>query len=578
MGKLLKKYLPIFDWLPRYKKKDLSGDMSAGITVGVMLIPQGMAYAMLAGLPPIYGLYAATIPLIIYGLMGKTPQLAVGPVAIISLLVSRGVGSVSAPGTEEFITFAILLALMVGVIQFAMGVFRLGFLVNFLSHPVVAGFTTAAGIIIAFSQVKHLFGLDIQKKRIYQIVIDVFENFKDINVETFLVGALGILVLITIKRINKVYKIKIPASLVIVVLGLIVSYGLKLGEKGVALVGDIPEGLPIFGLPIIEEGAIKSLLPIALTISFIAFLESMAIAKALQRKHKNNEIDPNQELRALGMANVLGSLFKAFPVTAGFSRTAVNNQAGARTGLASLISAAIVIVTLLFLTPYFYFLPKAILASIIIVAVSGLIEIDEAKHLWDTDRRDLILFIVTACGTMVLGVEPGIILGILLSIAMVIYRVSNPAIEELGQIPGKTSFRNVARFSNLIIHDEILILRIDSQIYFANVNFIKTYITKKVSQRPNLRHLVFDASAINQIDSSGFHFLKDLIEDFYNKGITIHFVEVKGHLRDVMNRNKMFGEGKKCQYWLTLEDSVVFIRKAQKDITKRPYIFQANPN
>ncbi len=578
MEKLLKKYLPIFDWLPRYKKTDLSGDLSAGITVGVMLIPQGMAYAMLAGLPPIFGLYAATIPLIIYGLMGKTPQLAVGPVAIISLLVSRGVGSVSTPGTEEFIAFAVLLALMVGVIQFAMGVFRLGFLVNFLSHPVVAGFTTAAGIIIAFSQVKHLFGLDIQQKRIYQIVLAVIENFKEINVETFLVGALGIMVLLSIKRINKVYKLKIPASLVIVILGLAVSYLLNLGDKGVALVRDIPEGLPIFSLPMIEEGAIRSLLPIAFTISFIAFLESMAIAKALQRKHKDNEIHPNQELRALGMANIVGSLFKAFPVTAGFSRTAVNNQAGARTGLASLISASIVITTLLFLTPYFYFLPKAILASIIIVAVFGLIEVEEAKHLWETDKTDLVLFIVTACGTMVLGVEPGIIIGILLSIIMVIYRVSYPEIEELGQIPGKTAFRNVERFPDLVMHDEILILRIDSQIYFANVNFIKDYIYEKINQRPDLKHVVFDSSAINQIDSSGFHFLKVMIADFYAKGITIHFVEVKGQLRDVMSRNKMFDEGKKCQYWLTLEDAVVFIRKAQKDITKRPYIFQANPN
>jgi len=320
---------------------------------------------------------------------------------------------------------------------------------------------------------------------------------------------------------------------------------------------------------------LKSLLPIAVTIAFISFIESMAIAKALQRKHKQNVIKPNQELWAMGLANILGSFFKAFPVTGGFSRTAVNNQAGARTGLASMISGIIVVLTLLFLTKYFYFLPNAVLAAIIMVAVIGLIDIEEAKHLWETDRVDFILFCVTAIGTMVLGVEPGIIIGILLSIAMVIYRISKPEIEELGQIPGKPSFMNIHRFPNLEIHDEILILRIDSQIYFANAAFIKDYFYKRIAEKPKLKHLVLDAGAINRIDSSGFHFLKDMIEDLHNKNILMHFVQVRGPIRDVMNKNHMFDENKKCQYWLTILDAVVYIKNAQKDITKRPYIFQS---
>ena len=571
----MKQYFPFLEWMGNYKRDDLGGDLSAGITVGIMLIPQGMAYAMLAGLPPIYGLYAATIPLFVYALLGKTPQLAIGPVAVISLLVSRGVGGLATAGTEEFIMLAILLALMVGIIQFAMGVFRLGFLVNFLSHPVVAGFISAAGIIIGFSQVKHMLGLDIQKKRIYQIVIDVIENFRDINPETFAIGIISVLILIFIKQINKRYKIRIPAPVVVVAFGLLAVYFLNLHEKGVSIIRDIPGGLPPFSLPQMDMGMIKSLLPIAFTIAVISFIESMAIAKALQRKHKQNVIKPNQELWAMGLANILGSFFKAFPVTGGFSRTAVNNQAGARTGLASMLSGAIVVLTLLFLTEYFYFLPNAVLAAIIIVAVIGLIDIEEAKHLWETDRVDFILFCVTAIGTMVLGVEPGIIIGVLLSIVMVIYRISKPEIEELGQIPGKPSFMNIHRFPNLEIHDEILILRIDSQIYFANANFIKDYFYKRISQKPKLKHLVLDAGAINRIDSSGFHFLKDMIEDLHNKNILVHFVQVRGPIRDVMKKNHMFDENKKCQYWLTILDAVVFIKNAQKDITKRPYIFQS---
>ena len=572
----MKQYLPFLDWMSNYKRVDLGGDLSAGITVGVMLIPQGMAYAMLAGLPPIYGLYAATIPLFIYALLGKTPQLAIGPVAVISLLVSRGVGSLSVPGTEEFIMFAILLALLAGIIQLAMGVFRLGFLVNFLSHPVVAGFISAAGIIIGFSQVKHLLGLDIQKKRIYQIVIDVFQNIRDINLETFIIGISSILLLVVVKRINKARKIRIPGPLIVVLFGLLAVYFFKLHDKGVSIIRDIPEGLPVFSLPQIDYGNIKALLPIAFTIAFISFIESMAIAKALQRKHKQNEIKPNQELMAMGLANIFGSFFKAFPVTGGFSRTAVNNQSGARTGLASMISGTIVVLTLLFLTKYFYYLPNAVLAAIIMVAVVGLIDIEEAKHLWATDRVDFLLFCVTAIGTMVLGVEPGIIIGVLLSIIMVIYRISNPEIEELGQIPGKHIFRNIERFPDLELHEEILILRIDSQIYFANSNFIKDYVYKKVNEKQKLRHVIFDAGAINRIDSSGFHFLKDMIEDLSNKGILVHFVQVRGGIRDVMKKHHMFDENRKCQYWLTVEDAVIFIKRAQKDITKRPYIFQSN--
>ncbi|NNM15718.1 MAG: sodium-independent anion transporter, partial [Bacteroidia bacterium] len=344
----MKNLIPALDWIQNYKKEYLTGDLTAGLTVGVMLIPQGMAYSMLAGLPPIYGLYASTIPLIIYALFGTSRQLAVGPVAMVALLISSGVGALATIGSNEFIALAILLALMVGVIQFAMGIFKLGFLVNFLSHPVIAGFTSAAAIIIGFSQLKHLLGFNIPRGKVHEIILNVIENFGSINVPTLLIGAGAIALLLIIKSINK----KIPGPLLAVLFGIGAVYFLGLHEQGVKIVKDVPGGLDIFGIPSIDLTSVTSLIPVALTIAFIGFMESIAVAKAIQAKHKDYEVTANKELIGLGLANIIGSFFKAFPVTGGFSRTAVNDQAGARTGLSPIISAVLIIFTLLFLTEY----------------------------------------------------------------------------------------------------------------------------------------------------------------------------------------------------------------------------------
>jgi len=358
------KFFPIFDWIKTYNSKQFSGDLSAGLTVGVMLIPQGMAYSMLAGLPPIYGLYASTIPLIIYAILGTSRQLAVGPVAMVALLISSGVGALASTGSSEFIALAILLALMVGVIQFSMGVFRLGFLVNFLSHPVIAGFTSAAAVIIGFSQLKHLLGLEIPRGTLHETIYQIFENIGDINYPTLLLGIGAIIVLLLAKWISK----RLPGPIIVVLLGMAIVYYLGLESQGVKIIKDVPGGLPSFGIPAIDQGTVLALLPIAFTIAFVSFMESIAVGKAIQAKHKDYEIDANQELISLGLANVIGSFFKAFPVTGGFGRTAVNDQAGAKTGMASIISAVLIIVSLLFLTKYFYFLPNAILGAIIVVA------------------------------------------------------------------------------------------------------------------------------------------------------------------------------------------------------------------
>ncbi|MBT8232305.1 MAG: sulfate permease, partial [Bacteroidia bacterium] len=457
----MKQFLPFLDWSKSYTKQNLNGDISAGLTVGVMLIPQGMAYAMLAGLPPIYGLYASTIPLIVYALLGTSRQLAVGPVAMVALLISSGVGALAETGSSEFIALAILLALMVGVIQLAMGVFRLGFLVNFLSHPVIAGFTSAAAIIIGFSQIKHILGLQIPRGKVHETIVNIFNNIADINGITVAIGVGAIAILVIIKKVNK----RIPGPLIIVVLGMSIVYFLGLQNQGVSIIKDVPGGLPAFGIPQIELNSLISLLPIALTISFVGFMESIAVAKAIQAKHKDYKVVPNQELIALGMSNILGSFFKAFPVTGGFSRTAVNDQAGAKTGLASIFSALLIIITLLFLTKYFYFLPNAVLGAIIIVAVYGLIDFAEAKHLWANDRKDFWVFMTTALVTLALGIEEGILTGVVLSIGMLVFKVSYPHIAELGRVPNSDEYRNVNRFDNLHLNEDMLIVRFDAQLY-----------------------------------------------------------------------------------------------------------------
>jgi SulP family sulfate permease len=556
----MKRFIPAMSWIKGYKKEWLTGDLTAGLTVGVMLIPQGMAYSMLAGLPPIYGLYASTIPLIIYALFGTSRQLAVGPVAMIALLISSGVGALAPLGSQEFMNLAILLALMVGIIQFSMGALRLGFLVNFLSHPVIAGFTSAAALIIGFSQLKHLLGIDIPRGKVHETILNVVENFEAINLPTVLIGTGAIVLLLVIKKVNK----KIPGPLLAVLFGIGAVIGLDLFEQGVRIVKDVPGGLDIFALPNLEMGSIQALLPIAFTISFIGFMESIAVAKAIQAKHKDYEVSSNQELIGLGLANVVGSFFKAFPVTGGFSRTAVNDQAGAKTGLASIISALLIIITLLFLTEYFYYLPKAILAAIIMVAVFGLIDVKEAKHLWAKDRKDFWLFMVTAIGTLALGIEEGILLGVALSIASLVYRVSYPHIAILGRLPGTDQYRNVERFDQLEVDPHILIVRFDAQLYFANANYFRDYVKQEVQSHEHTKYLIFDTRAVNNMDSSAIHMLHDLIHDLDADGIAFHFANVKGPLRDILQKNRITEEMGEDRFHLKVQNAVDYIKAGQR--------------
>lgn len=550
------KLIPSVEWIKNYNKKWLSGDISAGLTVGVMLIPQGMAYSMLAGLPPIYGLYAVTIPLIIYALLGTSRQLAVGPVAMVSLLIASGVGQLSEAGSDEYITLSILLAFLVGSIQLSMGVFRLGFLVNFLSHPVIAGFTSSAAIIIGFSQFKHLLGVKISGEKFSEIFMQLLKEAGNIHIPTLIIGVISVILLLLVKRFNK----KIPRPLVVVILGIIVVYLGSLTNQGVKIVGDIPGGLPSFHIFSMNWDSIQTLLPTAFTIAFVGFMESIAVAKAIQARHKDYKLDANQELKALGIANIAGSFFKSFPVTGGFSRTAVNDQAGAKTGLASIISASLIIITLLFLTSYFYYLPNAVLAAIIIVAVYGLIDFKEAKYLWKTDRTDFFLFISAAIGTLVLGIEEGIILGVILSLALLIFRVSYPHYSQLGLINDGREFINVLRDKNAKIDNKIVIMRFDAQLFFANINYFKEKVELLISERKNPEFFILDARPVSTVDSTAIHALHELINELKSSGVTFMIANVIGPVRDKLASSGITDQIGKEKCFISLFDAYQFAK------------------
>lgn len=568
----MKRHFPILSWLPDYPKAWLKDDIVAGLTVGVMLIPQGMAYAMLAGMPPIYGLYAATIPLVIYAIFGTSRQLAVGPAALDALIVYAGVSAFAQAGSEHFISLAIALAFIQGLILVAFGIFRLGFLVNFLSRPVISGFTSAAALIIALSQLKHLLGVSLpNSKQPFVILSSAITSFSEWSWATILLGLGGIVLIKLVKK----FQPKVPGALLAVGLSLLVVYLFRLDGLGVKIVGKVPEGLPEFALPHLSLEVLSDLLPLAFTLALIAFMEAISVAKAIQAKHRNYTIDPNQELIALGMSNVLGSLFQSFSVTGGLSRTAVNNQAGAKTGLAAIISATLIALTLLFLTPVFYYLPRAILASIIMVAVLGLMDFSFPKLLLRTDKRDLLMLLVTFLSTLFLGIANGIAVGILLSIVMVIFRSAKPHMAQLGRIKNSSYYRNIDRFKEAEIFDDVLIVRCDAQLFFANAIYFRDQVLSWAEPRSVLKRVIIDAQPINNIDSSAMHVLNELTQHFAEHNIQVSFAGVKGPVRDQFHKAKFDQTNSNVEFYMNVHEAV----ENHFELMEKPpqaYVRQAN--
>lgn len=572
----MKKYFPILDWIRKYNSDFLKKDAIAGITVGVVLIPQGIAYAMIAGLPPIYGLYTAIVPQLVYAILGTSPRVAIGPVAMDSLLVAAGIASLSVVGTENIISVAILLAFTVGAIQVLLGVLKLGFVVNFLSRPVISGFTSAAAIIIGVNQFRNLLGIPIPRSnRIHEIMIHFYKMVAETNIQTFTIGIGAIVIIYILKKINK----NIPSPLVVVVLGILVLKFFNSTFNEVAIIKEIPSGLPSFGVPDISSDKIIELLPIAITIAMIGFLETVSIGKSMEKNDDVVEIKPNQELIAIGFGNIFGSLFKSFPATASFSRSAVNQDAGAKTGFSAFFAVLVVASVLLFLTPAFYYLPKAVLAAIIIVSVLKLMDYKEAIRLWRVNKIDFWMLVVTFIGTLFFGIKEGIGVGVFLSLVMVIFRTSKPHIAILGRIPNTQYFRNIHRFDDVEVNNEVLIIRFDSHLYFANTNYFREQLDKLAKEKgEELKLIIIDGECINGLDSTGAAMWNDRIDFYALEGIKIYFTNVKGPVRDAMTKSGIIDKIGIENCFMSNQGALTYFetgsRESQKNLSS--YIQQTN--
>jgi len=530
-GGLLARAVPAVGWLRAYRRADLPGDLTAGVTVAVMLVPQATAYAMLAGLPPEVGLYAATVPLVAYALFGSSRQLAVGPVAMVSLLVASGCEPLAEAGSERYIALAALTALLVGAVQFVMGLLRLGVLVNFVSHAVISGFTSAAAIIIGLSQAKRLLGVDVDGGESFpRLLRALAAAIPETHGATLLLGLVCIAALVILGRAVP----RIPGAIAVCAAAIVASPLLGLENHGIRMVGHVPQGLPPLSLPVGDWDSMVELLPTALTISLVGFMESVAVVKFIAARERQ-KVEPSQELIGLGLANAAAAVSGGYPVTGGLSRTAVNYRAGARTGLAGLISAALVLAAIVFLTPAFRHLPKAVLAAIIVVAVAGLLDPREPVRLFRVRPRDGYVLLLTFAATLGLGIEPGLLLGVALSLAQFIWRSAHPHMAELGLVEGGV-FRNIERYPDARAFEHCLVLRVDASLYFANMAFVDARVREAIAARPGLRCVVLDLSAVNDVDAVGVHMLEDLLADGAALGIRVLLAGVKGPVRDVVSR------------------------------------------
>ena len=524
-------YFPIVSWIKSYSKEELKSDFAAGLTVGVMLIPQGMAYAMIAGLPPVYGLYAALFPQVVYAFMGTSRQLAVGPVAMDSLIVATGLGALSLSGPQEYLALALFLAFFVGIIQLLMGFLKLGVFVHFLSRPVISGFTSAAAIIIGLSQLNHLLGVSIPRSnKIHELFIYLIELIPQAHGLTVLVSVLGVCFIFVLRR----YFPKLPAALILVVLATVTVAQFKEVETGLILLENVPGGLPSMIMPSAEWGQIYALIPLALTLALIAFMEAISVAKAIEEKEKTNSLNANQELIALGAANVVGSIFQAYPTTGGLSRTAVNYDAGAKSGISALFSALVVGLTLLFFTSFFYFLPTAILGAIIVVAVVKLIDFNYPRELWKNNRKEFFILLFTFLVTLFIGIKEGILLGVFVALLYMVYQNTQPHIAVLGRIKDTHYFKNISRFSeDVITYPNVLILRFDGQLFFGNQTYFRETVSAHIKkQKPLVKHLVIASAGINSIDASAQQMLSLFMEELHQKQINIYWTGLIGPLRD----------------------------------------------
>ncbi|MBY6167235.1 sulfate permease [Pseudooceanicola nitratireducens] len=543
----IRRYIPILDWSRDYSRDMLTSDMVAAVIVTIMLIPQSLAYALLAGLPPEMGLYASILPLVAYAIFGTSRALAVGPVAVVSLMTAAAVGKLAAQGTPEYIAAAITLAFLSGLMLLAMGLFRLGFLANFLSHPVIAGFITASGLLIATSQLKHIFGISAEGHNLVALIGSLLAHLGQTNPYTLAIGLAALGFLFWVRKGLKPRLLALglkprladllakagPVMAVAVSVLLVWIFGLD--ARGVAIVGDVPMGLPPLTLPAFSADLWGQLFLSALLISIIGFVESVSVAQTLAAKRRQR-IAPDQELIGLGASNVAAALSGGYPVTGGFARSVVNFDAGAETPAAGAFTAIGIGLAALLLTPLLFFLPKAVLAATIIVAVLSLVDLSILKKTWAYSRVDFAAVSATILLTLGIGVEVGVSAGVALSILLFLYRTSRPHVAEVGLVPNTQHFRNITRH-DVQTDPRVVTIRIDESLYFANAHFLQDLLYDRVTCDEPIEHVVLMCSAVNDIDMSALESLEAINTRLTDMGIKLHLSEVKGPVMDRLKRS-----------------------------------------
>ena len=559
---------PLAERLATYDRETLFNDLIGGSVVAVMLVPQAMAYAMLAGLPPQVGLYASILPLILYALFGSSNVLAVGPVAMVSLLVASGVGTMATPGSAEYLSLCLTLAAMVGVIQILMAMLKFGFLLNFISHPVIRGFTSAAAIVIAFSQLKYLLGIEVPQTELpYQTIVATLRSLPTIEWATFAIGltSCGLLLagsfaltpLLNRLGLSRFWAGILPrfTPLIVVALGVAaISLFHWDTNRGVNIVGEIPSGLPRLTMPDFSIDTLIKLGPLALVIGLVGFLESYSVAKALAGRRRE-KVHPNREMVALGIADLGASITGGFPVTGGFSRSVVAENAGIRTPMGSIITAIIVAVSVLLLPEYFHHIPRAVLAAIILVAVISLIDFRVPLGLWKFSRPDALAWLVTFVAVLFLGIEHGILAGITATAMLLMWRVSRPFVTKVGRIAGTEHFRNVDRFE-VETHPEVIAFRVDASLIFANAPFVEDYVLGLVADHPDVNSLLLIATGVNDIDATGIELFNSLRVELHDAGVGFYLSDVKGPVTDRLREAGFDETFMNCNLFLNADEAM----------------------
>jgi len=529
--------------------------------VGIILIPQAIAYAFLAGIPPIYGLYSCLIPLLVYAVFGTSMHLSIGPVAVTSILFMAGISKLATPFSDEFVSLLLITGLLVGVIQVIMGLLKLGFIVHVLAQPVISGFISAAAIIIIVSQFKSGLAIDFPSGlNTFESLIHLFKHIHETHLYTFLITLVSVVIMLLVKKWFKNF----PTSLVLIVVFTTLSYIMNLQELGVAIIGEIPQGLPSFKIPDFNFDTIVELIPTIFTLTIIGYLGSIGIAKSFQMKHRNYQVNPNKELIALGLAKIVGTFFQGNLASGSYSRSAINEDAGAKTSLAAIATVLIISLSLLFLTPFLYYLPKPVLAAIILVSVFSLIKVKEAKNYFNIKLYDFIVMVFTFIVTLCVSIEAGILSGVLLSFVFQQYQSSKPHIAELVNIPNSNYYRNIKRFPEGIESKDYLILRFDDQLYFGNADYFKEsmyYYLEKRSELPPF--LILHATNIHTIDSTGLHILEDLYNELESKGVEILFTGMIGPVRDILTRSGFMKRLGASHQFMNITDAVNYINTNQ---------------